>query len=215
MKTIKLYEEFTKKTITINNNEYNNFLKKYKDDSRSSIVAWTLPGSQERNFKMVRQYINDGDSLLDYGCGIGDFIKDLKDNDINISNYLGVDINKNFINIAKETYPENNFKTIKSINDITENWDKIVAIGVFTWFITKEEFIQIIEKLYDICNKQIIITVLKGKTPYSYEYYDDEEELFWDEEYRHYDESLFKKLFPNYNFNFEYKDTTMLICITK
>lgn len=216
MKIIKQYEEFTYKTISINNTEYNTFFDRYKDKDRSSVVAWLLPGSQEKNFKMVRKHINNGDSLLDYGCGIGDFIKNLEDNNIVISDYMGVDINQNFINIAKETYPENNFKLITSVNDIQGKWDTVCAIGVFTWFITKEEFIQTIEKLYDSCNKQVLITVLNGDTPYDYKDYDDyDEDDFWNEEYRYYSKKLFKTLFPNFKFKFEYKDNTMLICITK
>ena len=35
---------------------------------------------------------------------------------IETNNYLGVDINHNFIKLAKESYPDHNFKQIRKIN---------------------------------------------------------------------------------------------------
>ena len=220
MKIIKLYEEFTNKTLSINNLEYNRYFDRYKDTDRSGIVAWVTPGSQEKNFNLVSKCINSDDSLLDYGCGVGDFIKYLNNKNINIKDYLGVDINDNFIKHAKETYPENEFKHIDNINQINGKWDNICAIGVFTWFITKEEFIETIYKLYDMCNKQVILTVLGDdgdiNTPYGYSDYDEEEEdIYWNEEYRYYDENLFYNLFPDLNITFKYNDGTMLVIIKK
>lgn len=216
MKIIKLYEEFTNKTISINNDEYDKFLNKYKDENRSNIVAWTSPGSQEKNFKLVRQFINNGESLLDYGCGIGDFTQNLKENNIHLSNYLGVDINGKFINIAKETYPEYDFKTITSVDDVNGKWNNVCAIGVFTWYIEKEEFIQTIQKLYDLADKRLLLTVLDGDTPYDYlgGYDELDEKEYWTRQYRYYSKRLFKKLFPEYNIKFKsnvIKDTLLVI----
>lgn len=220
MKFISLYEEFTDKTLKSNNKLYNQFYRDYKDDDseRSSIVAWVARGSQERNFKMVSKYIKNGETLLDYGCGVGDFIRYLKDNDIKISNYFGVDINSNFIKMAKKTYPNYNFKVIKDIKDIeiNNNWDTVCAIGVFTWYITKEEFIDTINKLYKICNKQLILTLLSGETPYDYDDFSKEEENeYWNKEYKDYSPLLFETLFPNFNISYSVNSKTLLIKINK
>jgi len=213
MKIIYLFEEFTNKTLSKNNTIYNTFLNK---DKRSSIVAWENTGSQERNFKIVTKYIKNGDSVLDYGCGIGDFIEYLNINNIKISNYLGVDINDNFIKIAKETYTDYNFKTINDINQINGKWDDVCAIGVFTWYIIKEEFIETVYKLYDLCNKRLILTLLEGETPYDYDDYSkNEEDSYWDDEYRYFSEALFGKLFPELNIIYDYKGPTILIKIEK
>jgi len=215
MKFIYLYEEFTDKTLKSNINIYNQYYNDYKDDDRSKIVAWGANGSQERNFKMVSDNIKNGDSVLDYGCGIGDFIKYLNDNNINVSNYLGVDINKKFIKLAKKTYPDYNFNVITDIDQIKGKWDTVCAIGVFTWFITKEEFIDIIYKLYNVCNKQLILTFLYGDTPYDFNYEQEDEDKYWSNEYKYYSPKLFKTLFNDLNISYEINRTTLLIKIVK
>lgn len=212
---VKLFNEFKNETILKNNRKYNQFYSTYKNElekksSRPNIVAWGAPESQVDNFKLVSKYIEKGETLLDFGCGIGDFIEHLGDIDKYPSNYLGVDINRNYIEIASESYPDNKFKLIRSIDDIgEEKWNNICAIGVFTWYIDKEDFINIINKLYNSCNKNLLLTFLYRKNIK----YDDD---FWNSKYRYYNEELFKTLFPNYNIQYELNSTnsTLLVKIS-
>lgn len=212
---VKLFNEFKNETILKNNRKYNQFLSNFKDEidqklKRSNVVAWGAPGSQLENFQLVSKYIEKGETLLDYGCGIGDFIEHLLNVDKEPSNYLGVDINRNYIEIASDSYPDNKFKLIRSIDDIGDNkWDNICAIGVFTWYIDKEDFINIINKLYNSCNKNLLLTFLYRKDVK----YD--KEGYWDSKYRYYNEELFKTLFPNYNIQYELNSTksTLLVKI--
>lgn len=210
MNKIFLYEEFIEKTLTNNINKYNTYLD---TDDRSAMVAWEANDSQIKNFSLVASHIKNGDTILDYGCGVGDFIKYLEVKDIKINDYLGVDINDNYIEIAKKSYVDHNFKLIKDVNQIPGKWDDVCVIGVFTWYITKNEFIETINRLHNLCNKQVLLTVLQGETPYKR--YIDEEEEYWDEEYRYYDEDLFITLFPDLNITFEYNKNTMLVKIEK
>lgn len=207
MNYIKLFEEFTEETLSKNNDEYDEYFRNSK--SRSNKVAWSEPRSQIKNFRLVSKLINENDSVLDYGCGIGDFIRYL-DKNKNISDYLGVDINSNFINMAKKDYPDNNFQLIKNVNEIKGRWDSVCAIGVFTWFITKDDFIKTINKLYEVCNKQVLITCL-------YDYYVSDSPSYWTSNYREYNEELFKELFPEFNIEFIHHNTenTMLVKINK
>jgi len=212
---IMLFEEFTNRTLSSNITVYNDYLDDYKDSDRSGIVGWEYPGSQAQNFKLVTEQIENGDSILDYGCGIGDFINYLQ-NKIKIKAYLGVDINEKFIELAKETYKDYKFKQIDNINQINGKWDDVCAIGVFTWYISKEEFIETIYKLYDLCNKQVLLTLLYGETPYKYGYStESEKNEYWNNEYRYYDTFLFNELFPDLNITYDYEGTTMLIKIEK
>lgn len=207
---IILYEEFENKTLSKNIDKYNTYLNNI---NRSNMVAWEAIDSQKINFKLVANYIKNGDSVLDYGCGIGDFIIYLEQNNINISNYLGVDINDNYIKIAKDTYKNYNFQVINNINQINEKWDNVCAIGVFTWYITEKEFKKTIEKLYDLCNKRVLLTFLYGITPYKKDW--GSTKIYWNSEYRYYDEDLFDSLFPDLNISYEYYDRTMLVKIEK
>lgn len=205
MNYIKLFEEFTEETLSKNNYEYDNYFRNAK--SRSNKVAWSEPRSQIKNFRLVSKFINENDSVLDYGCGIGDFIRYL-DKNKNISDYLGIDINSNFINMAKKDYPNNNFQLIKNVNEIKGKWDSVCAIGVFTWFITKDDFIKTINKLYEVCNKQVLITCL----------YDDcvsDSPSYWTSNYKEYNEKLFEELFPEFNIEFIHHKNTMLVKINK
>jgi cyclopropane fatty-acyl-phospholipid synthase-like methyltransferase len=207
---IRLFEEFKQSTIDINNDVYN---KRLNHPKRSSKVAWDAPGSQENNFEIVEKEINQNDTLLDYGCGIGDLIPYLEIENKEIAEYLGVDINPNYIDLAKEEYPDNNFQLIKNVEDISGKWDTICAIGVFTWFIEKEEFINTINTLYDKCNKQVLITCLL-ETDRKYKYY-FEEETYWKEKYRYYSREMFKDMFPDFEFEFKTDFETMLVKIIK
>lgn len=209
MTIIKLYEEFKKSTLNVNNSEYNQYYNSFKDYDRQEIVAWSTTGSQERNFSLVEKNINSGDSLLDYGCGIGDLLKYLEDNGKNLSDYIGLDINNKFIQFAKKSYPDNKFKKITKVEDITGKWDNVCVIGVFTWFIEKEDFINIIHKLYDVCNKQVLITCLYREN------INFENDIYWKKQYRYYNEEIFENLFPEYNFEYEFDDYTMLVKIIK
>lgn len=212
MKVIKLYEEFTNKTLNINNSEYGLYFDGYKDDEdESKVVMWMTEGSQEANFSMVSKYIKSGNSVLDYGCGVGGFVKHLESKGIIVSDYLGVDINEKFIDTATEKHKEYKFKHITDSDELSDKWDDVVVIGVFTWYIERDEFIRTINKLYDIANNQLLITCNLGNF--------EDNKYFWKKEYRFYNEKIFLKLFPDYNITFDYdknnNNTTLLVKIIK
>lgn len=180
------------KTVDLNVEIYNQYFKK-KD--RQSKVAWEQTGSQEKNFNYLYQFLKDGQSLLDYGCGLGDLISYLDRISLNID-YTGADINQNFINLAKETYPDNDFILIQSPHDINGKWDVVCALGVFTFFITKEDFVDTIYKLIDLCNDYVVITLLNDS-------YQESSNEFWRSKYRRYSQKIFEELFPDLNFQFK------------
>lgn len=207
---IRLFEEFKKTTLDKNISTYNDYYNTHKDGSRSNIVAWEADDSQIKNFKLVSKFIKNGDSVLDFGCGIGDFLMYLDESKINISDYMGVDINDNFISLAKETYSNNKFQHIKDIDNIKGKWDDVCVIGVFTWYIERDEFIETIYKLRDLANKQVLLTCL-------HDMYVDDDEDYWESTYRYYNEEFFEKLFPDLKFEFDYspRGDTMLVRIIK
>lgn len=222
MKHLKrFFEDFTEDTLSTNNNTYDLYLKNNK--KRSGKVAWIREGSQEDNFKLVSSHIENGDSLLDYGCGIGDLLSHLNKRRIQISDYLGVDINPNYIELANKKYEDREFKLISDIDQLSGNYDKVCAVGVFTWYISKEEFISTINKLYQICNKEVLLTLIydytERRVPYRVSRVSKNlEEQYWSSRYRYYHPSLFLKLFPKLKDKFEFKvdkDNTLLVRIKK
>lgn len=171
---------------------------------RENAVGWLAPGSQERNFLNVITYLEEGDKILDFGCGLGDFSSFITKY-LNSFDYVGVDINSKFIKNAKKRHSQFKFCHIKTPQEITSNFDKIVAIGVFTWFITREDLVSTIKHLYSICTEQLIITCIHSDiTPHS-----------WESTYRGYNESIFQELFPDMNIEFQRKDRDLVVVFNK
>jgi len=194
---IKLFKEFKDTTLDKNNSEYDLYYNEYIDDDDPSKAAmWMAEGSQERNFKIVSKNIKNNESVLDYGCGTGDFISYLNSNDIIVSEYLGVDINENFINNAIENHSEYDYMKIEDVNEISGHYDNVVSIGVFSLYIERDEFIRAINNLCEIANKQVLITCNYGKF--------NDTDYYWKKEYRFYNEKIFNKLFPDLNIEYVY-----------
>lgn len=209
MKYVKKFEKFTDSTLKTNIDAYNRYYNRYTN--RSGKVAWEAKDSQENNFNLVSEHIKSGDSVLDYGCGLGDLISHLEKKKIQISDYLGADINQKYIEDAKKHYSDFNFKLITDIDQLSGKWDKVCAVGVFTWHIGKEEFIESIRKLIDLSEKEVLLTFL----------YDDDVDFespnYWESNYRYYNEELFENLFPDLIDNFEFHNSyrTILVRIKK
>jgi cyclopropane fatty-acyl-phospholipid synthase-like methyltransferase len=198
--------DFDPLTIRVNNITYSNYYKNSKN--RERMVAWDVGGSQLKNFMIVANHIKSGESILDYGCGLGDFIKYLDSIKIEVSKYLGVDINPDYIESAKKSYPTNEFKLIEKLNDINEPYDIVCAIGVFTWFITKKDFINTIDYLHSIANKKLILTCLHTENRIDINF-------IWNLKYRLYNQNFFERLFPDMDMDFEIYEKTMCVVFNK
>jgi 2-polyprenyl-3-methyl-5-hydroxy-6-metoxy-1,4-benzoquinol methylase len=84
------------------------------------ITGFLSPWLRDRRLKMVRPYVQG--RVLDYGCGVGVLAEMCKPDF-----YLGVDIDKESIGIAKRTYPHFRFEY-----EVPEagNFDTIVGLAV-------------------------------------------------------------------------------------
>jgi alkylated DNA repair protein alkB family protein 8 len=100
--------------------------------------------SQTRSFfwddlAFISDYVEDGDVVLDYGCGNGRFLEVIKNKKVD---YFGVDISRNLIELAKIKYPEKkeSFLKISSQDSLafSDNFfNKIISIAVFHHFPVK------------------------------------------------------------------------------
>ena len=109
-------------TKTNTQNIYDQLAKTYGYSLKT--LHWGSKKRQEIPFKAI---INEVDlknqTLLDVGCGFGDFYYFLKNRGILVKNYLGIDISEEIIKIGRNTYPEINKKLI--VKDLlTEKFDK-------------------------------------------------------------------------------------------
>ena len=99
-------------------------------------------GSKEHQnirFNILKDKIKNNYSILDVGCGLGDFYNYLIQNDIHVD-YYGVDLVPEFINQAKKTYPGVKFE----VRDILENsfdndsFDVVVCSQVLNYNLSDE-----------------------------------------------------------------------------
>jgi SAM-dependent methyltransferase len=147
---------------------YNFHLKKFGD--RPEALRWT-PHGQLRRYHMLADIAPPAElnnaTLLDYGCGTGDFYRFLKRRDINVR-YTGVDINENFIRLAKTKYPDCTFSVMNIDDDCLEGfYDYIVICGVFNLQVpgVDDDIKNALVNLFKHCNKGLAFNALSSHMP--------------------------------------------------
>jgi SAM-dependent methyltransferase len=144
------------------NDRYNERLK-----SHGATIQALASGSDERRnirFNILTEVgVQEVDSVLDLGCGFGDYRTYLKKKNI-VVKYTGVDINPNIIEIAKRNFPGEDFRVADIQEDSIEQFDYIVSTSSFNLKLANENNYEFIENLlisnYRIARKGIAIDFL-------------------------------------------------------
>ena len=147
---------------------YNFHLKKFGD--RPEALRWTPQGQLKRYHMLAdiapAKELNNS-TVLDYGCGTGDFYRFLKRRGIQVK-YTGVDINENFIALARKKYPECTFRVMNADDDAFEGFfDYIFICGVFNLNVpgVDEDMRNALTTLFRSCNKGLVLSALSSHTP--------------------------------------------------
>lgn len=149
---------------------YNFHLKQFGD--RPEALRWT-PQGQLRRYHTLAEIAPPEEmrnaSVLDYGCGTGDFYRFLKRRGAEVR-YTGVDMNPDFIELAKGKYPECGFEVmdISEEDDPLEGfYDYIFICGVFNYLVpgVKEDLKTTMTTLFKHCNKGLALNALSSHTP--------------------------------------------------
>lgn len=100
-------------------NDYNLIAE---DFSRTRWNIWA-------EFNIFKEYVNNGDKILDAGCGNGRLLELFKDK---VINYKGVDVSEKLVGLARKKYPNNNFIIADNLNlpFPDDNFDKVFSIAV-------------------------------------------------------------------------------------
>lgn len=145
---------------------YNFHYKKFGE--RPEALRWTPQGQLRRyhTFLEIAPDLNN-QKILDYGCGMGDFYKFLKRRGIKVR-YTGVDINENFIKVAKKNFPECAFRVMNIDDEELEGYyDYIFICGVFNLRVpgVQEDLRNALVTLFKHCNKGLALSALSSHTP--------------------------------------------------
>ena len=112
---------------------FSGLLEEYGQDPKS--LNWGSEEKQFLRFKVLKEIgLSEGDSVLDVGCGLGDFYGWLTNNNIQ-TNFTGVDITSNMIEHAKTVYPNAKFEcenVLEKKDDDAWKHDYVFASGIFS-----------------------------------------------------------------------------------
>jgi ubiquinone/menaquinone biosynthesis C-methylase UbiE len=139
---------------------YSDLFKKYGDNPKS--LGWGN-GRQSMRFQILNQIGNfQNCSILDVGCGFGDFFGFLKHKNIDF-NYLGVDINEDFLSMAEKKYPSANFE----LRDIQKNkfhkkFDWVVGTGLTNKASTYPHLKNLLKEMFLISKKGVSIDFISN-----------------------------------------------------
>ena len=95
-------------------------------------VDWNSAASQDLRFRQLLRcwQIEDGTSILDYGCGYGALFDHLARSGAGVA-YTGFDISKSMVAEAERLHPPSSQCVFGSILDALPTSDYVVASGIF------------------------------------------------------------------------------------
>jgi SAM-dependent methyltransferase len=145
---------------------FNRHLRDFGDTPQA--VRWT-PEGQLKRYKTFLTVAGDLSckTILDFGCGKGDFYGFLRDNSISVA-YCGIDVNENLIELARRKYPQAEFVTVDIDEEVFESrFDVVIAIGVFNLRIAgiEETVRHVLKKLFTICRESLHANFLTYYVP--------------------------------------------------
>jgi SAM-dependent methyltransferase len=114
---------------------YTELVQKYGDDVRA--LNWGSKRSQELRFRVLSE-VGDlaGASVLDVGCGTGDFYGWLRKTGWQ-GRYAGIDITPGMIDVARSRFPDAEFTVgdllKQEVAEVAKEYDFVFASGIFTY----------------------------------------------------------------------------------
>lgn len=130
-------------------------------------LDWGSKESQARRFKVLSEVApTRGRSVLDIGCGLGDFYEYLKASGGDVR-YTGVDLTPRMIEVARGRFPEAQFATgnvLAPDGPPLEPHDLVVASGIFFCRLSEPvEFVQtMVRRMFDLATVAVAFNSLSA-----------------------------------------------------
>jgi len=134
-------------------------------DSDARALGWDSKESMEIRFEAAAgMYDFSGASVLDVGCGFGDFYDFLEERGDEPSEYYGIDISDEILDIAREKIagPRTNFEKRNIFTDPFEDetFDVAVEFGLLNYNferISNAEYMRAyMRRTYDVCDATLL-----------------------------------------------------------
>ena len=135
-------------------------------------------GKQFLRFRELTNLWNlENSSILDIGCGFGDFVKYLKFEGIKSFNYTGIDLVKEFIDKAKNEHQDQNIELC--VGDFlsipfSKKFDFCIASGTFNLRMDGIDGYKYIEsnltKMFESCRIGIAVNFITDKVDYEHDH---------------------------------------------
>ncbi len=157
------------------------YSKKYQRFGYSpKSLGWNKGKQFLRFHSLTHRFDLGNSSILDFGCGFGDFNAYLRKIDMNDYEYLGIDITKDFIEEANKRYADSHITFISGdflALEMSRQYDYVISSGVCNHGLIAEfqgggyNFIeQSMRKSFVSCNKAIAFDFLSDKVDYRLEH---------------------------------------------
>ena len=145
--------------LSLNNQFYSKAYKKYGINAEG--VHWNSKETQFIRFEIITKYIEniENSSIIDIGCGFGDYLIFLEEQNIKAKNYLGLDCEEFMINIASQKHQDNNFLVCNILKDDIPKADYLFCSGSLN-LLTRKEFFLAIAKCFESSQKGFIFNFL-------------------------------------------------------
>lgn len=128
-------------------------------------LHWTSKQTQYKRFEVITNSLENihNRTLLDIGCGFGDYLIYLFENNIKIKDYLGIDIEEFMIDICKNRFKEYKFLKCNILKDKIPIYDYLICSGALN-ILEKNDFKKAIKNCFKNSNNAFIFNCLTKKS---------------------------------------------------
>jgi ubiquinone/menaquinone biosynthesis C-methylase UbiE len=140
---------------------YQTLLTKYGHNDPKSY-GWNTIYTQEIRFMILSEIADlEGATILDVGCGTGDFYQYLRKR-LKKFTYLGVDIVTEMINSARCRFPESDFRVLDVSQGIDQKFDYVFSSGLLSIKVEnyKQVYFGMIRNMFEACKKGVAFNFL-------------------------------------------------------
>ncbi len=136
-------------------------------------LGWTK-GKQSIRFHQLTKYFDLKDqALVDIGCGFGDILSFFQKQKISYGSYLGIDLVPEFVEVAKQSWPKDQFILANYLEHPLLPTDFTIASGIFghRLYESRDEQYRhvqkILEKAFAASTQGIAFDFISEKTDFS------------------------------------------------